>query len=440
MKSLLTLGWLAWLMRLGAITLAQNQTVELPHVQAAIQLAWQQNSDLEVYQLQQQRASSEWRSAQTAYLPKVTATANGQWNADLPITPFPAELGVLLGEPGQSVNVQFGQAYQYNAGLNLSQPLLDWQAMQRSRLSQAALQTSAAQTEAFRQSLAEQVALSYYTALVAQEALAVSETDLRVADSILLLAQDKFDQGVIDRLSLNQAQINLNHLRQSAATTQILLEQSRHQLAILLGLGEDQRLTLSGSLTLTDLARVPDLNPDRTLKVVELQVRQAEQQVKLQQSAYLPKLSFYAYLGQQQFQDEFALSFQDDAWSNYNYLGLNLSVPIFSGFSTRTQVKIAQIDRDIALAKLAQETARSQAQDRLLTQEYEQSLIAARAAYDNFVLNQETSQLSLQRYQQGVISLDAYFLVFDDYLKAENAYLNALSALYAYHATIIARK
>ncbi|MEM9986816.1 MAG: TolC family protein, partial [Bacteroidota bacterium] len=114
--------------------------------------------------------------------------------------------------------------------------------------------------------------------------------------------------------------------------------------------------------------------------------------------------------------------------------------PIFSGGSTRNQVKTAQIDRDIAMAQLETETARSKAADELLMTEYQQSLLSTRAAQENFLLNEENSQLALQKYQQGVISLDAYFRAFDEYLKAENAYLNSLSVLYTYHATLISRK
>ncbi len=431
---------LVFLLSLGLSLSAQVGNIELTSAEQAIQLAWTQNPDLEVYQLQQQRAASEWRSSRSAYLPQVTATANGQWNAALATTPFPAELGVLLGEPGESVNVQFGQPYTYNAGINISQNIFDWQAIQRTRLSETTVNLTGAQSEAFRQSLAEQVSMSYYTALIAQEALRVSQHDLRIADSIFLLAQEKFDQGLIDRYSLNQAKINVNNLKQSDASTQVLYQQSLQQLGILMGIENGQELLLAETPAIENLALQPNLAQDQALRVLEQQVLQADLQVGVQQSAYAPKLSFYSYLGKQQFQNEFTMSFGSDSWSNYSYLGLNLSIPIFSGGSTRNQVKAAQIDRDIAMAQLETETARSKAADELLMTEYQQSLISARSAEENFSLNEENSQLALQKYRQGLISLDAYFRTFDEYLKAENAYLNSLSVLYSYYATLISRK
>jgi len=418
---------------------AQIVEGNLSSVGEAIQVAWAQNPDLEVYQLKQQKAVSEWRIAQGTYLPQVTANANGQWNAALAITPFPAELGVLLGEPGESVNVQFGQPYAYNAGINISQNIFDWQVIQRTRLSKAAIHTAGAQSDAFRQNLAEQVALSYFTSLVAKEALQVSKKDLQIADSILLLAQEKYNQGLIDRYSLNQAKINVNNLKLSESSTQILYQQNLQQLKLLLGVDNEEDLFITQTPDIENLSLDPGLKQDQNLRTLEQQVLQANLQVGVQQSAYSPKLSLYSYLGTQQFQEEFTLSFSEGSWSNYSYLGLNLSIPIFSGGITHNQIKTAQIDLDIAQAQLESETLRSKAKDELLMEEYQQGLISARAAWRNFLLTEENSQLSLQKYQQGVISLDAYFRTFDEYLKAENAYLNSLSVLYTYYATIISR-
>ncbi|MEM6263663.1 MAG: TolC family protein, partial [Bacteroidota bacterium] len=411
--------------------LAQESQVVLQDVAQAVSLAWKQNPELEVYQLQHQKAEAEKRSAQGAYLPQVSATANGQYNMDLATTPFPSELGVLLGEPGQSVEVQFGQAYAYNAGINITQNIVDWQALQRTRISQAAIKTSEAQTAAYRQQLANQTALSYYTALIAQEALEVNQKDLQVARSILQLSEEKFRQGLINQLSLNQAKINVNNLKQSAASTQILLDQSINQLSLLCGQVNGEEIKLAGNSSLDDLTFQQVLNQDQNLRVLKQQLVQTETQLSLQQSAYLPTLSFFSYFGQQQFRDDLGLSFSGDAWTNYNYLGLSLSVPIFTGFSSKNQVKMAKLDREIAWVKLANETETSVAKDQLLTKNYQQSLLAARAAHDNFLLNEENSELSNQQYKQGLISLDAYFRAFDDYLKAENTYLNALSTLYS---------
>jgi outer membrane protein len=419
---------------------AQGDVIALGSIEEAFALATSQNHDLTIYQLQQQKASSDLRNAQSAYLPKVSASATGQHNFDLATTPFPEELGIILGQPGQSVNVQFGTPYNFNAGINIAQTLFDWSAIQRMRMGKLGRQVSAAETEAFRQNLNEQVALSYYTALIAEEAIRVSRQDLEIADSILQITEEKFGQGLIDQSVVNQARINLNQLQQNAASTQILKAQSLHQLKLLLGVGAEQDLVLGGNVGLEELGIEPVLNEDKNLRVISEQLRRSEMNVNLQQGALMPRLSLYSYLGKQQFREDLALSFSEGAWTNFTYAGLDLSVPIFTGFSTSSKIKSARLDLEVARTRREKEEASSQIRDRLLLQEYQNGLVLARAARDNMDLSEQNSRLALQKLDQGVIGLDAYFRSFDDYLKAENAYLNALSQLYSHYATIISRK
>ena len=419
---------------------AQQEVIELSEIAAVWQMGLQQNPDLAGYQLQQEKAVNNWKAAKGAYRPQISFNASGQWNADLATTPLPAELGILLGEPGQSVDAQFGTEFNYNAGITLNQSLFDWQIFQQKRVSQAAVKTSEAQTQAFEQSLKQQLALNYYTVLIAQEALAVNQQDLQVADSILQLSKEKFNQGLIDQTSLNQAKINLNNLQQSAASSRRLLEQSRYQLRILLGSKSDQQLIFSGQLDFQEMGAFQELDRDKNLLVLERQMLQFDQQVNLAQSAFLPKLSLTTYTGKQQFRDDFGLSFSEGAWSNYNFATLNLSVPLFSGFTTRRKLNNAQLDQQQARLQLEAEQTRSQSRDRLLQEEYASSLVTARAARENFQLSEQNAELSRQKFVQGLSNLDTWLRSFDDYLKAENAYLNALSALYGDHATIISRK
>ncbi|MEM7037166.1 MAG: TolC family protein [Bacteroidota bacterium] len=424
-----SVGWLA----------AQEKAIELNSVEAVWQFGFAQNPDLASYQLQQQKAANDLKAAKGAHLPQISFSGSGQWNADLATTLLPPELGFLTGEPGQATEAQFGTEFNYNAGLNVNQSLFDWQIIQQKRIRHAAMKTSDAQTEAFEQSLKQQLALNYYTALIAEEALAVNERDLQVADSILQLSQEKFEHGLIDLYSHNQAKINVNNLQQNAASSRRLFEQSRYQLKLLLGAESDQLLVLSGQLDPAQLTTSPELVMDKNLLVLEQQLLQYGEQVSLAKGAFAPKLSASAYLGKQQFRDDFGLSFSEGAWSNYNFVSLNLSVPIFSGFSNKVQLSNAKLDQEQARLQLKSETSRARSRDMLLQEEYAGSLITARAALENFKLSEQNSQLSHQKFMKGLISLDSRLRSFDDYLKSENAYLNALSALYGDYATIISR-
>ncbi|MFT6749750.1 MAG: outer membrane protein, partial [Flavobacterium sp.] len=75
-----------------------------------------------------------------------------------------------------------------------------------------------------------------------------------------------------------------------------------------------------------------------------------------------------------------------------------------------------------------------------LLAEYERNIAVLKRSEDNFKLTKENTDLALLKYQQGVLSLDAYFKLYEDYLNAEHNYLNTLSVTFTLYATILSRQ
>jgi outer membrane protein len=256
------------------------------------------------------------------------------------------------------------------------------------------------------------------------------------------LTRQKFEKGMVDRSALNHAKINVNNIGQSITESTSMYDQAVSNLKILLGLEakaiihfEDQ-----AAITSTALPDSPQIEADKELALFIQQTDQTLVNVRLQKAAYLPKLSLTSYWGQQQFRDDFGLSFNGSDWNPYSYIGFSLSVPIFNGFAKRNQVNVAKIERSIAQQNLHQEQIQSEIQDQLLLRNYRNSLSKVESSYENFQLWDQNRTLALQKYEKGLIALADYFKTFEDYLKAENNYLNTLSNMYSYYSTIISRQ
>lgn len=166
-------------------------------------IAFDHNPDYENYQLNQQKAEIDFKASRSYRFPTVTAGFDGQKNLALATTPIPGE---IFGEPeGTTINAQFGQEYNYNAGIAISKSILDRQKVLQSKLSKLNVKQAGIQLEVYRQLLKQQVSLHYYTAMIAQRAMIISQQDMEVADSIVLLSGQKFEEGVIDAITVNQA-------------------------------------------------------------------------------------------------------------------------------------------------------------------------------------------------------------------------------------------
>lgn len=412
--------------------------VEVASLEELINLARTQNPDLKSYFLNVEKSSYEAKASKAVYWPSVSGSFGGQKNFELPTTPVP---GDFFGQPGGTVNARFGQEYAYNAGLNLTMNLIDWQSVLKVKMAKFTYEAAEAQQAAYLQLLDQQVYLTYYSLLISKQAIVLAEKDLEIADSIASLSEQKFREGALDAIAANQAIINSNATKQNLSTSRQLYQNSINDLKLLLGLQAMDSLQVTAGINYQLPLKFSngELVPDGEIRLASISAQQAQNQVNIQKSLFVPKLSLYGYYGRQQFREDFGLEFGNNAWSNYSYLGLNLSFPIFAGFSTKNKLRVSQADLERTKNELNKVNLESEIQDARLIEEYHTSLINANLAKEAFQLYEKNERLTLQKYSEGLISLDRYLFAFEDYLKAENAFLNSLLNTYTYYSQIIPR-
>ncbi|MEM7552227.1 MAG: TolC family protein [Bacteroidota bacterium] len=396
------------------------------------------NPDLESYRLNIDKANYDVKASKAFRLPTVTGTFNGQRNFDLATTPLPGE---IAGQPGNTVDVQFGQDFAYNAGISINKSFLDRQSALKLKMSKLNAEMATAQQAAFLELLDQQTGLYYYSALVAKRAVQLWEQDLQLSDSVATIILNRYEEGLIDAISANQARINVLTVQQNLNNNQQLYQQSIDELRKLLGCLPEDKLELNESLQyeLPKVFSSERLTSNQDIALASINKDQAQTQVSIQKSLFIPQLSLNTYLGRQQFRNDFGLSFDGDEWSNYSYASLNLNIPIFSGLSKINQLKSSKLDLERAKNDLQTEINKAMIEDNRLINDYHLSLRNTKLTKDAYELYEENSLLSYQQYEEGLISLDRYLTVFQDYLKSENTFLNSLLNNYNYYSQIAPR-
>lgn len=416
----------------------EPEPLTLSSVTEAIEHALKHNPQLREYGLREEQASRTYQALQYHWLPDIYASGSLKVNNELPVTPVPGE---LFGQPGQTVNAQFGQTYNYQAGLSLSTTLLDVQTHYAAKAAKSASRGAAANAGAFTQRLREDVAVSYYTALATRELLRGQRTSEQEAETLVRIVEDRMAQGVVDQIAVNRAHINRNAVRQDVANYLDILEQTLTNLKILLGLPAETPLTLTENVHSGEATSVSDtLGPDLTLKVDETYAVQTRFQAFEQRARWLPKLTVDAYLGGQQLRDDFGLSFGDGDWSPIQYVTLSLNFPLFTGFDRWNQIRAAEAARTQAELTFERRRNESRAIDESLAKRrriYWQQVTATRDSHDRSRTNAE---LGLQKYEQGVIGLEQYLSAREEQRGAEAAYLNALLSYFRIISTYLSRE
>ncbi len=420
-------------------SVAAQDTVKLGSVQEAVSLALRQNPTAAVYQQQVRQGRYNYKAAIGSLLPSASASFSGIDNINIAVTPIPGE---LFGQPGKTIYAQFGKKYVYNTGLTASENLFNWQTFLSTKIAKGNLHLTEAQQSGYEQSLREQVGRDYFSALIARVSLGILATDSAAGDSLVVLAQQRLKEGTSDAISVNQAIINLNSILHNKAQSRQLYDQGVENLKILLGTKPGTELLFREELrpeTLTAEQQV-ELGPDKSLDTWRQQIRMAELQRQSQKAAAYPTLSFSAYLGYQQFRNNFGLSFTDGAWTASRNIGLYLTIPLFTGLSNTFRYKAAMTQKTIAQLQWKSALDQSQINDRLLVRNQKDYLVMALASADNFGLYAANLHLDQQKYAEGVITMDVYQRAFQDYLTAENTYMNDLSQLLSVKATILSRQ
>ena len=413
-------------------------TLQLTSLEQVTQAALKNNPTQAVYQQQVRQAGYNYQASKSFLYPTITASFDGTDNISLATTPVP---GVIFGQPGTTIYAKFGKNYVYQSGLTLNKDILNWTDILQMKIAKRNIELAQEQQDAYAQSLKEQVARLYYSVQIAHAALQINRRDRLLADSVLALLKQKLNEGVTDLISVNQAAINSNTISQTQAQSQQLLDQSLENLKILLGTKASAQLVVtdSSAMNTIDYAALTKIGADRNLTVSQRQADLADLQTRETRTAFLPKISVTAFDGGQQFRDNFGLSLNGNSWNGYSYIGLNVTIPIFTGFSNHYKYKSAVVQRNIAHLQYQTATEQGEINDLLLQENYADYLQMLKASKNAFVLYGQNVHLNQQKYAEGLTSVDIYMKSFQDYLTAENTYLNNLSTLLSVKATFVSR-
>ena len=402
--------------------------------------ALRDNPTQRIYHLKTGQLTDEYRASQSYLLPQVAGNFSGQDNLKLSVTPVP---GAIINQPGKTLYLTFGKHYVYNAGLSATENLFNWQSVFQSNIARENIDLNSLQQKAYEQNLKASSAQYYFSGLIATSSLRISGRDLQLADSILATIHNRYDQGLVDLGAVHSAEINVNNVQENILQSRQLLDQAIENLKLLTGCTVRQTITLDESIAAdsitTDTNTTPTPGPDRNLDVYSANTRLAGLQTKFQKAAFYPTLSLSGFVGSQQFRDNFGLSFTDGAWNDYRYLQLNLNVPLFTGFYNRNKYRSAQALARIDAQQYRDAIEESKINDSLLVSTYDNDRLLVAASGRNLLLYRENVELSRQKFNEGLISIDSFQKTFEDYLRAENTHLNNLSSLYSALASIISR-
>jgi outer membrane protein TolC len=307
-----------------AISFAGDAPGELTLAEG-LKIAVQSNRIVSIAAFESALSSSDIISARAGMLPRVNAFFNQTMLAHQPGA-------VMLGRSAYTAQNSF-----LSYGVNMRQTLYDFGATgSRYDAAKASLELTRLDTMRIRNLVALDFILTYYDLLESGKMIETAGKDVERLASHLSTAQNLFQEGVITKNDLLQAEVRLSDARQKLFTVKNLRELNASRLNNILARPLTSEVKASEtvqepavpldveSLWDTAVKRRPELE----IIAGEIKVTELEERVK--RSEYFPR--FFAEGGYNYVDNRYAL--HDENWA----LVLGLDVNLFSGGATNAAV------------------------------------------------------------------------------------------------------
>lgn len=382
-------------------------------LQEAVKYALDNKADAKKAKLDLENSEYQIDEVRAGALPQINASANVKYNAIIPSMPL--DIG------GQTQYLKMGQPWNSTAGLSVNQQIFNqslFTGLKAARTTREFYQINSQLTD---EMLIEKVANAYYDVFTTQLQLETIDNNLENTNKTKSVIEGLVTAGIARQIDLDRIVVNINNLQAQRQIIVNSLELKENALKFAIGMPietaielPDETFDINAQLA---SASTMDLSGRTEIKVLEKQSELLELNRQSMKAAYYPSLSFGGDIGYQGFGNGIPGS-NDFKWFPTSGLGLNLSIPIFNGGSTKAKInqatiQIKQLEVDIEDARLglnlANENAKAQIKNSLLTVD---------ANRRNVELSKEVLDDTQNNYRNGLATLT-------ELLDAENALATA---------------
>jgi outer membrane protein len=311
---------------------------------------------------------------------------------------------IPMGDVNQKF--QFGTPNRMNLDVKLQMPVFTWGRIP-SLIEMSKVGGLLANVQHHQQKigLTDQVLRAYYAVLLNEEVIRLRKESVQRAESHLKAAADRFQAGIVPRLDLLRAQVELKNAQSALSEAEGNLEKSKIFLAKVIGLNEKE-ISIRGTFQFERIdfdeteiiSKAVSVRSD--IEAIRLQQQMNQSQVSLAKSGNKPNLFLFSGYN---VVNGFDPMNPDKFVDNYN-IGVQLAVPLFDGFATSHKVQQAELQFE--QTQLQEHEIKD-----LIKMQVRQAIIAMKQSEDkikaqdeNIILAKEALQVAEKQYRDGLIS------------------------------------
>lgn len=392
-----------------------------------LDLALTHHASIKTANFNLEKAKEDSRQNFSSGLPQVSASGSYENYFKIPTQLIPGE---FFGYPaGTLVPIQFGTKHNITGSLDATQLIFNKTWFESLKLYKQMIEEATISQQKSREEVIYEISKLYYSLQVMAEQIETMKGSKLKLDTVSNIVTAQVNQGFAKQTDADRVKISSLNLLTQIESLQNLYEAQLSLLKYRMGMNETQPLELEkvNETIETETSATPDLKQNSDLMLIRMKGSMAKQNINLQRASFFPTLAAFGKYSAQSQSNDFKPFDSSNEWYKTALVGVQLNVPIFTGFRNSAAIQKAKLDLKISELVLNDSEQQLKIQYKnALNNLYTARFVAERQQL-NFKLADDVYKQSLVQYTQGITSLTDLLNAETLRLEARANYLKAIN-------------
>ena len=360
-------------------------------------------SDLEIAN------AKKWETIATG-LPQINAFIDYNNNLKQPVSLVPAEF--FGGNPGEFAELSFGTKQTIDGSVTLSQLLFDGSYM--IGLASIKLYMDIAEKAKIKtdQEVKKATISAYGNALISQERVKILNKNLKNVKNNLDEINKIYQNGFTELENVEQLTISYKSLKNSLEYAIKIEKTTLNLFKLIIGYDIEKEIALLDNLSGLTLKSFDLNNSSENFEIeknidyqLSLNNKKSQQTLlRLEQAKALPTLRAFIKGGYDGNNDSFKFFKPNQKWYGYSFIGVSMSVPIFSSLRKSAKTQQAKIEFEKSIIDYSESKKRILIELENAESEYEYAINSYTNAIENLNLAEKIERKNQIKFLEGLIS------------------------------------
>lgn len=413
---------------------AQNKGFTLDSV---ISYAIKNNIELKNARMNKFKTDEQVREAYANAYPNLSASAMYMRSLKKNVFYMP---GIFFGKPGVNVPVEIGSDNSYSLTFELSQPLFSGAINAGIRAAKVVNEMSNEIYENKVLELKKEVKKAYYNILILEEQKKLVQQSYERAKQRFNDVKVLYRQDYALEVDTLTAYVAMQNIYPNIIKLDNAIKNSKSYLKLLMNYPDDSDFVLLDKLQFPNNFSEFDfetsynfaLQNRKELSILELQSKATDELINAEFAGHLPTVALFGQYKVMTEQNNF--KFSHYYWPNSAFVGINISIPIFSGFKVSSKVEQAKIEKDIILNNIDNLKRALKTEIKVAKSKVDEANLNLKVTYETVQYAERNYKLVESRFKKGLSKLSD---LQDAELLLNQAKTNYLQELYNYIVAII---